>query len=257
MKHLIPKEFVYFVRKRILRQNYSDLIYYDKKRTDIYDEDCLFSYAKNLEFLQNPAFRKAYDSAVKDNLHISDSIQWRVHTLCWAASVALHLEGDFVECGVNKGFCSRIIIDYLDFKKSGKKFYLLDTYTGLVESLITEEEAKSGFKNKSYEPCLDLVRKVFSKMDFVKIVDGIVPDTLARVDSDKIAFLHIDMNSSVPESEALKFFWPKLTKGAMVIFDDYGWSTYSESKKKHDAFATSQGVQIFTLPTGQGMLVKN
>ena len=73
---------------------------------------------------------------------------------------------------------------------------------------------------------------------------------------EESSFLHIDMNCVYPEAEALKYFWDKLVKGGMVIFDDYGWAVYYEQKQAHDLFAESKGVKIVTLPTGQGLLIK-
>jgi hypothetical protein len=49
-------------------------------------------------------------------------------------------EGDFVECGVNRGGLSRAVIHYVDFEKLNKRFWLLDTYEGLVDSLISQDE---------------------------------------------------------------------------------------------------------------------
>ncbi|MFO1082638.1 MAG: hypothetical protein U1E23_18685 [Reyranellaceae bacterium] len=40
--------------------------------------------------------------------------QWRVHIGLWAARHAAHPPGDFVECGVNRGFLSSSIMQMLD-----------------------------------------------------------------------------------------------------------------------------------------------
>ncbi len=55
---------------------------------------------------------------------------WRVHVGLWAAASCASLEGDFVECGVNRGFLSSAIMEHLDWDKTGKHFYLLDTFNG-------------------------------------------------------------------------------------------------------------------------------
>ena len=39
---------------------------------------------------------------------------WRVHVGLWAAFSASKLDGDFVECGVNRGFLSSAIMEDLD-----------------------------------------------------------------------------------------------------------------------------------------------
>jgi hypothetical protein len=56
--------------------------------------------------------------------------RWRVYTACWAASHAVNLPGDFVECGVNRGGMALTIMEYLNFNSLGKRFFLLDTYCG-------------------------------------------------------------------------------------------------------------------------------
>lgn len=57
------------------------------------------------------------------------------------------LQGDFVECGVNTGAYAIAIINYINFDELDKKFYLLDTFEGLIEELITTEEKKVGIDN--------------------------------------------------------------------------------------------------------------
>ena len=85
---------------------------------------------------------------------------------------------------------------------------------------------------------------------------GRVPESLLTVDIKNVSYLSIDMNIALPEREALKFFWDKLVPGGVIIFDDYAWTPYREQKVSHDAFADSNGVKIWTLPTGQGLLIK-
>jgi hypothetical protein len=74
------------------------------------------------------------------------------------------------------------------------------------------------------------------------------------VSIERVAYLSIDMNLAYPERAALK--QPKLSPGAMVVLDDYAWVGMHEQKEAHDQFAASQGCEILTLPTGQGLLIK-
>lgn len=77
---------------------------------------------------------------------ISDKIHWRAYAICWAALRGGALEGDFVECGVERGFLSKIIVDYLGFQKIPKTFFLLDTFDGFAEKYLTENEKRKGKK---------------------------------------------------------------------------------------------------------------
>ncbi len=93
-----------------------------------YNEDELIT-GHSCDFMKDERFMNCYNSAVKAGLAISDKIHWRAHVICWAAQKAKDLDGDFVECGVAKGFLSRIAMDYIDFNNLSKKFYLLDTFS--------------------------------------------------------------------------------------------------------------------------------
>ena len=145
---------------------------------------------------------------------------------------------------------------YLDFKTVPKRFWLYDTFEGLVDSQITEAERAKGIDKKSYEPCYEQVRQTFAEFgDQVEIVRGPIPDTLTR-SPDKVAFMSIDMNCVAPEMAAGEHFWPRLSPGALIVLDDYGWAGHINQKYAWDEFAQRHGVHILTLPTGQGIISK-
>ncbi|MED5529215.1 MAG: class I SAM-dependent methyltransferase, partial [Pseudomonadota bacterium] len=66
----------------------------------------------------------------------------------------------------------------------------------------------------------------------------------------------IDMNHPIAESKALEIILPKLSNGGVIIFDDYGWFTYSAQKSALDPIASTHDLEILELPTGQGLLIK-
>ena len=216
----------------------------------------------SVDWMYDPKFAEAYRLAEKAGSFTSkaglvNKVMYRVYILCWAANQAKHLEGDFIECGVSWGACSRAITHYVDFNKLSKEFYLLDTYSGFPEDSITKQELDMGITGFEYEECYDEVSRTFKDFSNVKLIRGRVPDTLPLVYSEKIAFLHIDMNCVKPEIAAGEFFWDKLVKGAFVILDDYGFYMHVHQRKAWDVFAEKRNVKILTLPTGQGLLIKN
>jgi len=79
---------------------------------------------------------------------------------------------------------------------------------------------------------------------------------LTNFTGDKVAYLSIDMNAAYPERQAMEFFWDKLVSGAVIVLDDYGWDAHKAQKLEMDAFAQEKGVSIFSLPTGQGLILK-
>jgi hypothetical protein len=85
----------------------------------------------------NDKFELAYARALSLGLSNGLELKWRAHVTCWAASIGAKLGGAFVECGVNRGFHSRIICDYLDHVPN---FYLLDTYKGFDQSTLSQAQ---------------------------------------------------------------------------------------------------------------------
>jgi len=227
-----------------------------------YDQDGLRSI-HNHEFMDDPLFRRAYARGVRAagqdyNWH------WRVHVGLWAAACASRLDGDFVECGVNRGFLSSAIMAYLDWDSLGKQFYLLDTFRGLDERFVSAEDEKAGAFEKNrihlssgfYVESVEPIRQNFSEWRNAIIVEGSIPETLPQVHASRIAYLHLDMNCSPPEVAALEFFWERLIGGAFVLLDDYAYHNYRSQMRAMDGFAKKRRLHILSLPTGQGLLVK-
>jgi hypothetical protein len=229
-----------------------------------YQTDGLYTN-HSCDFLQDPRFQEAYQLGAhtghkfrekEDDLHI----EWRAHVLLWAASQARRLPGDFVECGVNTGIYSRAIMHYLSFEKmTDRKFYLLDTFNGIPEEQLTEGEKAVGMQhmNRRYFDCHELVKKNFADYPNAVIIKGKIPETLEQVTTDKVCYLSIDMNAQVPEIAAMEYFWDRLVPGAMVVLDDYGFPNHVNQKRAFDDFARRYNVDILSVPTGQGMLIKS
>jgi hypothetical protein len=130
------------IRRIILLSGYT--VY---KIGEAYDQDGLRSI-HNHEFMLDSDFCKAYQRGLlaqpQDNRW-----HWRVHIGLWAAYSASKLKGDFVECGVNRGFLSSAIMEYLDWDSLNRTFYLMDTFSGIPEHYVSEEERACGLLERT------------------------------------------------------------------------------------------------------------
>jgi hypothetical protein len=231
--------------------------------SEIYDEDGLQTI-HNHDFMNDPSFTEAYQRGIDASCGVDSRFHWRAHVVLWVANCASRLKGDFVECGVNKGFNSSAIMHHLGWNSLDKTFYLLDTFNGLDERFITEEERLQGkleinkrtLENGGYERDIEAVKANFSEWQRVRIIQGAVPETLFQVETEEVAYLHLDMNCSLPEQAAAEFFWPRLVTGALMLFDDYAYKGYYSQKLALDSFARKKGVSVLSLPTGQGLIIK-
>jgi hypothetical protein len=214
----------------------------------------------NHDFIRDPGFARAYARGVAAAGEDYDW-QWRVHIGLWAATSAARLDGDFVECGVNRGFLSSAIMDLLDWDSLGKTFWLLDTFAGVDDTILPPAEREHVRRRPEREGTLyvdgvDSVRRNFAAWKNVRIIAGSVPSTLDQIEANTIAYLHLDMNSSTPEVAALDELWPRLTSGAVVLFDDWGYRGFEPQHEAMSVFARDHGLPIASLPTGQGLLLK-
>ena len=213
------------------------------------------STVHNCDFMNNEKFIKAYNRGMQ--AHSNDiNAHWTVHIALWVASICKNLEGDFVECGVDKGILSSSIMQYLDWNNLDKHFFLFDTFSGLDEEFLSETEKLINIKRNKYIECFETSKENFKEFDRVQLIKGSVPISLTDAKIDKVCYLSIDMNCTIPEIAAAEYFWPKLVSGAMILLDDYTYEGYEEQHYAFNKFALKKNIEILSLPTGQGLYVK-
>lgn len=246
-----------------------------------YEEDGL-STVHNDTFRDRPDFRAAYGRALKTLMKPGEDKanaelanwdggtvpgtfgQWRAHIALWCASTAAKLDGDFVECGVFVGFLSSAIMTHLDWNGRDKTFYLIDTFEGPDAGQFNADEIRQGRKKETdhlrkiggYHYSFESVRRNFQEWRNVKLIKGLVPEALRECPAERVAYLHLDMNCAMPEVSALRHFWSKLVPGGMVLMDDYAFCGFADQHKALKSLADELGVEIASLPTGQGLLIK-
>ncbi len=221
-----------------------------------YAQDGLY-VQHNAPFLSDERFVNAYALGKSTGSWGAANIQWRAHVACWAADQVKTLSGDFIEFGVNKGGLAQTIIEYLTFVELGKNYYLLDTFNGLDDALISDAERSVGRDQITYyNECYQEVTARFSRYPFAKIIRGSVPSTLSQIDATQLCFISMDMNCAAPERAALEFCWPKLVPGGVIVLDDYGFRKHEAQQNVHRNFAREQDAALLELPTGQGLIMK-
>jgi len=249
-----------WIRERLAARGY---VIFNTKTAQNYAQDSLFT--TNLDhFRRDPRFQAAYSRGILAAEGVNPHTEWRVHIALWVAQNALRVPGDFVECGVNAGFVSSAIMHHLDWERTGRRYYLVDRFEGPDLSQFSAAEiaagrrgvAESAIESGGYVVDLRRVEANFAEWPSARIVQGTVPDVLAEVDAERIAFLHLDMNCAFPERKALEFFWERLSPGAAVLFDDYCYFGNGALTASIDAAVAAFGAQILSLPTGQGLIFR-
>lgn len=215
------------------------------KESQIFAADNLITIGRNLGFLKEKEFSElANKHFIDDDLH--SSIIWRIHILSWAMNHCKNLEGDFVEFGCYDGKVAKFLIEYIGFEQCKKLFFLYDIF----------DNPPVGLGPKHSPELYDEVIEDLKDFKFIKIIKGLLPESYVDNHPDKIAFAHIDLNSAETEIAVLEMIFDKITKGGIVILDDYGFSNFTESYDKEKFFFEDLGYKVAELPTGQGVIIK-
>lgn len=227
-----------------------------KEEKATYDADGLRT-EHYVPFLNDKDFEQAYKNAIFPLDPSETNVRFRGYVIKWAVSQVREVPGDFVECGTYNAKAATFICHLEDLKGSGRKFHLFDTFSGIPVESLTQYEKKQDFAALYRDVSLDEVRrKLQDFLDVVVFHVGMIPATLKLAEKKPVAFLHMDLNAALPTKSALKFFYPQLSPGGVIVFDDYGWSGYEEQREVVDAFFVDKPEEIFALPTGQGLVVK-
>lgn len=213
--------------------------------------DMMLTFHRNMGFFEDARFMQAINEEAADERE--KSLVWRLHVLCWFAHQALRAEGDFVECGVFRGFSTIVAARMLDFGRSGRQWYLYDTFTGIPADQLNAQESSPELYAAPglYEACV----KRFAPYPNIHVVRGRIPEVLAGRSPARVAFAHLDLNSALAESAAFEFFRERFAPGAVVLLDDYGWRGFRPQKLVADEFFGSLNRPILELPTGQGVVI--
>jgi Methyltransferase domain len=229
---------------------------------DRHSQDGLFTIHSD-HVRGDPGFRAAYSRGLQASQGIDPKFEWRLHIALGVARAAVRVAGDFAECGVNTGFMSSAIMHQLGWNAIGKRFYLIDTFNGPVLSQYSTQETQNGrvdiakraLRAGAYVTDVDRIRANFAEWPNAIVVQGAVPEVLDSVNIGPVAFLHIDMNCALPEQRALAYFWERLSPGAVVLLDDYAYAGHEYQRDTIDAFARLKGIEVLSLPTGQGIII--
>jgi len=156
-----------------------------------------------------------------------------------------HVEGAVVECGVYRGSTLVTMGLYLKQKGIAKKVFGFDSFEGFGEEVQTDirlggdsspVKKVGGHGDTSYKQVSDAIAR-FGLSSAVTLVPGFFKDSLSRLSSfPNVSFLHLDCDLYDSYKECLAFFYPRLSPGAIVLFDEYDDPKWPGAKKAVDEF---------------------
>ncbi len=127
------------------------------------------------------------------------------------------IAGAFAEVGVYRGETAKMI----HAMDPSRTFHLFDTFAGFDERDInnehTTEHTTIDFSNTS----VDDVKLLIDGGDKIIIHRGYFPETTKNLEEQTYSFVHLDADLYQPTLAALKYFYPRLSSGGVIIIHDY------------------------------------
>lgn len=164
--------------------------------------------------------------------------------------------GAFAELGVHQGKTAKVI----HCMDEDRKFYLFDTFEGFpTEDLEQETQTDARFSTEMFaDTDMEQVQMFMNGNDNLIFKSGVFPSTTVGMKEEIFALVNIDADLYAPTIEALRFFYPRLSAGGVIIVHDYN-HTWEGIPKALDEFMPTISESLIELPDwqGSGMIIKN
>ena len=178
-----------------------------------------------------------------------------------------NIPGDIVECGVFKGtgiytfLKLRRLLNANSLKRViGFDFFDTDDLINKIQDSVDKSNMSDLFTqrnfshNINYKDYLEnkLIDHGFHKNEF-ELVAGDISITSEKYKKQnpgfKISLLYIDLDIEEPTYNTLKNLYENVTKGGLIVFDEYAHPAWSESKGV-DRFLSDMNLEIHNLNYG-------
>jgi hypothetical protein len=168
---------------------------------------------------------------------------------------ALHVPGDVVECGVFKGaglmYWAKLIEIFAP--NSGKRVIGFDAFRPFSELELREEEHAVAERHDKLVPGIRLQELTSLVEDArltarVRLIGGQIEKTAGEYArkqvGSRIALLHLDLDTYSGTKAALTSLYPLVSRGGIVILDEYGIAGMGETDAVDEFFAGSESKPI-------------
>jgi hypothetical protein len=162
------------------------------------------------------------------------------------------VEGDTAECGVFAGASSWLIC--AANRGTGRTHHLFDSFEGL---------SSPGARDGSYWQAghlaagEDLVSANLAPFaDSIALHKGWIPDRFGDVEGRIFSFVHVDVDLYQPTLDSVAFFYPRLSPGAILLCDDYGFTSCPGATEAVEGFLADKPEKMLALDAGGGFFIK-
>jgi predicted O-methyltransferase YrrM len=132
--------------------------------------------------------------------------------------------GDLIEVGVWRGGTGCLMAKKCQLARINVSIHLCDTFKGVVKAGELDTAYSGGeHADTSEQVVSDLIRKL--RLNNAQVLKGVFPDdTGSLIENSTFRFCHIDVDVYQSAKDIIEWIWRRLVTGAVVVYDDYGFS---------------------------------
>ncbi|KKL28753.1 hypothetical protein LCGC14_2372020, partial [marine sediment metagenome] len=156
--------------------------------------------------------------------------------------------GDIAEVGCFNGATAKLIRK----ANKNKELHLFDTFEGLPK-LHCKDDPKQ-FCEGLYSSSLKDVKNYLKKYKKIHFYKGIFPNTSIPIIDKTFSFVHLDVDLYESTLESIKFFYPRMNKGGIILSHDY---PAIGVRKAFEEFFKCYPEPVIDLSGSQCLIVKN
>ena len=207
------------------------------------------AYAPHYQPWREPQFMAEYATIQNRTGCPIDS----VYMLTELARKSMALPGDVLEAGVWKGGTARLLARMIKEQSAThpKQLYLFDSFEGMKHTSTTQDRHQVGdFADTS----LESVQQFVGDDPAIHYRKGWVPETFSGLEHLQLCFAHIDLDLYQSIKDCLSFVYPRVSKGGVIVLDDYGYASCPGAKQAADEFFSDKPEKVLPLHSAQGIV---
>lgn len=200
-------------------------------------------------WMKDYAFLKQYKTLVGgDNYHCAD----RKFFLKNLLNSVVNVPGNLAECGVFNGASAWFICDF--FKNANKLFFGFDSFEGLSQPKTMDGDFLT---ENLFSANASVATSRLADFHFATLHQGWIPNVFDDITKDLFCFVHMDTDLYQPTLDSLRFFYPLMAKGGIILEDDYGHLHCPGVRIAFDEFLKDKPEKLVEVPTGQAFFIKH
>lgn len=154
--------------------------------------------------------------------------------------------GDLAEVGVYRGGSARLICEV----KGDTPLHLFDTFEGIPEVGKLDVDVTRG----QFKADFEAVKNYLKDCPNTYFYKGWFPQTAGPIENRKFSFVHLDVDTYQSTLDSLKFFYPRMNPGGVIMSHDY--VTFAGVRTAVDQFFADKPEPVFEMPGSQCLIIR-